>query len=97
MMPKRHFQAPTSDAKSYRPEVEIALQNELRALADIEALYEEQRENLERSAVRPSVKEHLARQLEQRRASARDPRVKRLSELRKEILKMMRDWDRTVH
>lgn len=97
MMPKRHFRAPTSDAKFYRPEVEIALQNELRALADIEALYEEQRENLERSAVRPSVKEHLARQLEQRRASARDPRVKRLSELRKEILKMMRDWDRTVH
>ena len=52
MMPKRHFQAPTSDAKFYWPEVEIALQNELRALADIEALYEEQRENLERSAVR---------------------------------------------
>ena len=57
MMSKRHGQASTSAAKFYRPEVEIALQNELRALADIEALYEEQRDNLERwRSRRPSRK-----------------------------------------
>lgn len=91
MMRRQRFQA------ALTAEVEIALKNELRALADIEALYEEQRAGLERSAVAESIREHIARQLEQRRASARDPHVKRLTELRDEILRLMRDWDRTVH
>ena len=44
--------------RSYRPELGIALQNELRALADIECIYEEQRDGLKRSALPPSIKEH---------------------------------------
>jgi hypothetical protein len=68
-----------------------------RALADLECIYEEQRDGLERSAVPQSIKEHLARQLEQRRASTRDPHVKRLATLREEVQKLTRHYVRTVH
>jgi len=50
MMRRQRFQA------ALTAEVEIALKNELRALADIEALYEEQRAGLERSAVAESIR-----------------------------------------
>ena len=96
-MLKRHVQTPSLQSDFYRPELEFALRDELRALADIEATYEEQRDRLERAAVPQSVKDHLTRQLEQRRASARDPRVKRLSGLRDEIVKLMQFRNRTVH
>jgi hypothetical protein len=42
-MTKRHFQGSTASSDLYDPELEIALQSELRALADVEAIYEEQR------------------------------------------------------
>src|SRR3954471_21054090 len=72
VMPKLDFQG-REHSRLYRPELGIALQNELRALADIECIYEEQRDGLERSALPPSIKEHLANQLEERRASSRSP------------------------
>ena len=60
VMPKLDFQG-SEHSGFYRPELGIALQNELRALADIECIYEERREALERSAIPGSIKEHLAR------------------------------------
>jgi hypothetical protein len=72
VMPKLDFQG-SEHSGFYRPELGIALQDELRALADIECTYEEQRDGLERSALPPSIKEHLANQLEERRASSREP------------------------
>jgi hypothetical protein len=96
VMPKLDFQG-SEQSRFYRPELGIALQNELRALADIECIYEEQRDGLERSALPPSIKEHLANQLEERRASSREPHEQRLAQLRDEILRVTVYRDQTVH
>jgi hypothetical protein len=58
VMPKLDFQG-SEHPGFYQPELGIALQNELRALADIECIYEEQRDGLERSALPPSIKSTL--------------------------------------
>src|SRR3954454_16259042 len=79
-MPKLGFQG-SEHSGFYRSELGIALQNELRALADIECIYEQQRDGLERSALPPSIKEHLANQLEERRASSRSSHEQRVAQL----------------
>jgi hypothetical protein len=96
VMAKLDFQG-SEHSRFYRPELGIALQNELRALADIECIYEEQRDGLERSALPPSIKEHLANQLEERRASSREPHEQRLAQLRDEILRVTVYRDQTMH
>src|SRR3954454_174090 len=95
-MPKLGFQG-SEHSGFYRSELGIALQDELRALADIECRYEEHRDGLERSALPRSIKEHLANQLEERRASSREPHEQRLGQLRDEILRLTVYRDETVH
>ena len=87
----------SEDSEFYRPELGMGLQQELRALADIEYIYEEQRVSLERSALPPSIKQHLFRQLEERRAYSRGPHEQRLAQLRDEILRLTGYRDETVH
>jgi hypothetical protein len=94
-MHKRAFATISPDL--YGPELITALQNELRALADIECLFEEQREGLERSALPQSIKAHLSRQLEAQRATSRGPHEQRLTQLREEILRLTVNRHETVH
>jgi len=95
-MPKHHIRAEVAP-EFYQPELGLALQHELRALADIDVIYEEQRQALERSAIPASIKEHLARELDAKRASSRQPHEQRLAHLRDEILRLTVYRDQTVH
>src|SRR4051812_17595985 len=53
---RRSFQGSKISPDLYGPELITTLQNELRALADIECIFEEQRNRLERSACRTRSK-----------------------------------------
>jgi len=63
-----------------------AIEAELAVLASIEARYWDERATLERSAMPPSVNEHLRQQLEARRNTAREPHVLQVAKLHEEAM-----------
>jgi hypothetical protein len=68
-------------APVYPDDLEPALQDTLAVLANIDAHYDEERERLELWAGPETVKERLARQLEEAHREERQPHVKRLADL----------------
>ena len=61
------------------------LQSMLKALADVEVRYEQDRKRLRRSAEPKETKERLLRDLERRRRRDREPYVKRLAGLQQRM------------
>jgi len=70
----------------YPPDLEPAIQDELTVLASLEARYSDELARLEGSGSPSSVKEHLRKQLDLRRNSAREPHVLRLADLHQRML-----------
>ena len=68
-------------APFYPEELLPELQSMLKALADVEVRYEQDRKRLRRSAEPKQVKERLLCDLEKRRRQVREPYLKRLAEL----------------
>jgi hypothetical protein len=76
-----HISKYESETDPPRSGYEAVIEAELAVLASIEARHADELMRVERSAVPPSVKEHLRVQLEERRKAARQPHVLRLAEL----------------
>ena len=72
----------------YPADLTLALQEQLAALADIEADYAKKRHDLETWSGSQKMKERIVREVEVRRRRDREPHVLRLSELYGRIMNL---------
>ena len=69
----------------YPEELLPEMQAMLKALADVEVRYEQDRKRLRRSAEPKEAKERLARDLKERRRQEREPYLRRINELQQKM------------
>ncbi len=82
--PQHSSEAPAAPA-IYPDDLEPQLQATLSGLASLESYYEQERGSLEHWPGPETIKERLARELEERHRQAREPYVQRLADLHTRI------------
>jgi hypothetical protein len=76
---------PTIDPTMYSPQIQIAMQEILRTLANIDFEYQLDFEKLDRSNTEREIKQNIARKLRERHQERREPYIRLLFELQARI------------